>query len=240
MFFVSSSFIEEWQCELNNCIFQLFCQFNFICTPVVPREHYSVGEQQALLNNILINSDDYCGGVITIPVWPPDKINELVKFAIKLSKPVVFADQNPALSENEIPDNVSFVSVNNSDGGELAANSAMETFHDGPLKRVLVLAGYAKQGRQEKFYQVIRDRASQCDILISEDCNHNREQSERVCSRILHELIERDREVNVVFCTCHSYNSGLFRCNVANSRLEWPSCAANNWLRWHLRNAPAY
>ena len=110
---------------------------------------------------VLADADNYMGGLSRISGWPDEQIKELLNFTDQFQRPVVFIDQNPPISEKEIPKNVSFVSVRDLAVACLA-RSRGSIAASGPASCPAILeviAGFAKPNRHETFKQAIRSKA---------------------------------------------------------------------------------
>jgi DNA-binding LacI/PurR family transcriptional regulator len=229
-FFLVSSLTEEWQCELNNCIVQALRARRLTCTLFAPAEYYNIGEQQAIFARLEEDHTQYCGGIVAVSTWPPDKVNELAEWASRFQKPIVFVDQDSAFKVDSVPANIGFVSVNDEEGGELAAIALIDMFDGCALKRILVMASYAKRRRQQKFSEVIHGALEHVEIVISEDNDFNREASERTATRLINESINKKQFIDAIFCTSDSIALG---CLDAISRI-------NNWCECSLPRVVSY
>jgi DNA-binding LacI/PurR family transcriptional regulator len=207
VFLIVSSSTEEWQIELNRRLLQELRRVNLTCSVLVPLEDHFLGEHQALQNEVLADRDDYSGGIIVISGWPHDRFDELMDFATQLSKPVIFVDQNPTTNA-DMPDNVSFVSVNDSAGGELAAKAVLQLARRRPVARIFVMAGFAKHARHESFKREILAVHTNCNIAITTDTNFNRWDSQNIAYRHLADAVTSETPFDVVFCTADSITLG--------------------------------
>jgi DNA-binding LacI/PurR family transcriptional regulator len=222
IFLIAASTTEEWQLALNNHLLLSMRRANLSCTVLVPSEDHFLGEHQALQQEVLATADDYSGGVIIISGWPEERTPELKSFAQLLKKPVVFVDQNPPIGADEdVPWNMCYVSISDSDGGRLAADAALELAHERPVQRIFILSGFAKQKRYEAFRELI-SKGLKCDVVVSEDGKFDRWVSENVAYNKLNDAIKHRQPFDLIFCTADSMTLG---CLDAIDRIQrWHGC----------------
>jgi DNA-binding LacI/PurR family transcriptional regulator len=220
VFLIAASTTEEWQLALNNDLILSMRRSNLSCTVLVPSEDHFLGEHQALQREVLADAEDYSGGIIIISGWPEERTTQLIEFAKRLQKPLVFVDHNPSIdAEKEIPWNMSYVSISDSEGGRLAADAALEIANERPIGRILILSGFAKQKRYEVFRELI-SKSLKCDMVVSEDGKFDRWISENVAYNKLNDALRRRQPFDVIFCTADSMTLG---CLDAIDRIQ----------RWH-------
>lgn len=208
VFLLVAAFMEEWQIELEFEIIQALRNAELSCTILVPAHNYEYGEHQALQREAEADAKNHLGGLVIIPVWGAEKAQELIDFARRLAKPVVFVDQNPPLPNDQIPSNVSYVSVSDAEGGELAADAVLELEGAEAFQRILVMAGPARFNRQNCFDARLRSRLPKCELVISTDGVFNRDVTEKIASELLIRALENRQPFDVVFCTTDSMTVG--------------------------------
>jgi DNA-binding LacI/PurR family transcriptional regulator len=223
VFLIVASTGEEWQLALNNHLLLALRRFKLSCTVLVPAEDHFLGEHQALQDEVRTDAADYSGGIVIISGWPDDRNEELNRFAKDVQKPVVFVDQNPpAGADKTMPWNMSYISINDSEGGRLAAEAALELAAQAPIRRILIISGFAKQERFLAFRTLVSEKLD-CDIVVSEDGKFDRWVSENIAFTELSEAIKIGRPFDLVFCTADSMTLG---CLDAIDRIErWRGCA---------------
>lgn len=221
VFLLVAAFMEEWQVELEFHLLQELRRVGLSCTILVPEESYDFAAHQALQREALQDAKNYLGGLVIIPVWGDERVRALADFTQQLSKPVVFVDQNPPLTVEQIPSNVSYVSVNDSAGGELAAKAVLELTEAQNIRRVLVISGAAKQNRWKRFVAVLKEGLKDCEVVVSEDGKFDRATSETVAYNFLIFALKKN-PFDVVFCTADSMTLG---CLDAIARIDWRGCS---------------
>jgi ABC-type sugar transport system substrate-binding protein len=222
VFLIVASTTEEWQLALNNHLLLALRRHNLSCTVLVPGEDHFLGEHQALQDEVRAEASDYSGGIVVISGWPDERHDALNRFAVDVRKPVVFVDQNPPDgADTKMPWNMSYVSVNDSEGGRLAAEAALELADDRPIRRVLIISGFAKQERFLSFRKTLSEKLS-CEVVVSEDGKFDRWTSENIVFNELGDAIKTGRPFDLVFCTADSMTLG---CLDAIDRIErWRGC----------------
>jgi ABC-type sugar transport system substrate-binding protein len=217
VFLIVASTTEEWQLALNNYLLLALRRFNLSCTVLVPGEDHFLGEHQVLQDEVRAEASEYSGGIVIISGWPDERHDALNRFAIEVQKPVVFVDQNPPDgADKKMPWNMSYVSVNDSEGGRLAAEAALELAEAQPIRRVLIISGFAKQERFLSFRKILSEKLG-CDIVVSEDGKFDRWVSENIVFNELGDAIKIGRPFDLVFCTADSMTLG---CLDAIDRIE--------------------
>lgn len=210
VFLIAGSFNEEWQISLNVQIMHSVQQADLTCAVMVPSEDHSVDQQRVLLRSILNSGDDYLGGFVVCSGWPDHLLAELLKLAEQLSMPVVLIDRNPPIRASRPPPMLGYVSVNDEDGGRLAAEAVVQLAKRRPVKRILVIAGYAKRSRFKSFQKKIKasKALSACEVTVTEDGRFDRWVAENVTYNFLNESIEEARPFDVIFCVADSMTVG--------------------------------
>ena len=207
VFLQIAALTEEWQVELNSKLLQALQTAHLSCNILAPSKNHKLSEERFLQRQVLADADNYMGGLAIISGWPDEQIKELLNFADQFQRPVVFIDQNPPISEKEIPKNVSFVSVRDSAGGLLAAEAVLQLADQRAVRRILVIAGFAKPNRHETFKQAIRSKLG-FDPDLSKRGDFNRETSEHVVLEFLVNGLNENKPFDVVFCTSDSMTLG--------------------------------
>jgi DNA-binding LacI/PurR family transcriptional regulator len=177
---------------------------------LVPSEDHSVVQQRNLLRTITADQTEYLGGMMICSGWPDHLMSELLEVLERLSVPVVLVDRNPPMSIDRIPSNIGYVSVRDAAGGELAANAVLQLSDDSPVRRILVVAGFAKRDRDRAFQAAIKKsrKLKRCEIVITEDGRFDRWVAENLTYNLLSEAIGKNRPFDVVFCTADSMTVG--------------------------------
>jgi DNA-binding LacI/PurR family transcriptional regulator len=209
VFLVAGSFNEEWQISLNFQLMQALQRAGLSSTVLVPSEDHSVDQQRMLLQNVHADGNDYFGGLVICSGWPDEQISELVELAKNLARPVVLVDRNPPAGK-PVPAKVSYVSVNDAEGGALAAEAVLQLSDELPIRRILVVAGFAKHARYTAFQDAIRksNKLTGCEVVITEDGQFDRWISENVTYNLLTDALEKKKPFDVVFCIADSMTLG--------------------------------
>src|SRR5262249_40318478 len=152
---------------LNNDLIQAAQRANFLCTVYVPSEDHVYGEHQALQRSALLNANDYSAGLSIISGWRDDRVAELLDFAERFAKPIVFIDRNPLTSPEKMPANVAYVSVSDAEGGRRAGEALLQLSREDAVKRILVIHGFTKEERVSSFKDTINNKLKGYSILVS-------------------------------------------------------------------------
>lgn len=210
MFLIVGSFNEEWQISLNRYLMQAAQRSDLLCSVLVPFEDHSVEQQRALLQSIEVHATDYVGGIVICSGWPDHLLEELAIIVKRFSIPIVFVDRNPPVPDSEIPPKLTYVSVSDRAGGELAADAVLELADAINMKRILVIAGFAKSKRHEAFKDKLAaaGKLKGCELVIAQDGNFNRWISENVAHNQLSKASEESKPFDAVFCTADSMTVG--------------------------------
>jgi len=137
-------------------------------------------------------------------------MEDLATIVRRFSIPIVFVDRNPPLPDSEIPLKLNYVSVSDRAGGELAADAVLDLVDTIAVKRILVIAGFAKSGRHEAF----RDKLTAgrelkgCELVVTQDGKFDLWISENVAHNLLSEASEQNKPFDMVFCTADSMTLG--------------------------------
>lgn len=212
IFLITANFSQEWQVELENNIILHAHKSGYSCAVLAPTQPNNLGEQEALLRDVLFGHRRYGGGLLIVA-----KLNDRITEIIKESRiPIVVVDANPP--ENELANcrHVSFVSVDDAAGGKLAATAVMRDFKE--LSRVFVLAGPAKHRRHYVFRDEIKAKFPKCEVVINEWGDFNRSSAEKVALSKLQSEIDSGRGFDAIFCTTDSMTLG---CWDALNRIKW-------------------
>lgn len=218
IFLVVSGFREEWQIELNFHLLRLLRQSDLHCDIFCPLEDTSLAEQRIIRRDLLNNVGSYRGGLMISPIFPDRQMHEVNDFARRLALPLVFIDQNPPMDRDQMPQNISWVSVSDSQGGKLAADAAHALAQKRPVRRVLVVAGPAKHQRQEVFRREFLNYSPDCEMFITEDGGFKRQLAENLVHGEILDAISSKRPYDLVFCTADSMTLG---CLDALARVNW-------------------
>lgn len=210
VFLIVGSFNEEWQVSLNFQLMQALQQSELLCTMMVPSEDHSVEQQRNFLQSIVDGESDYLGGLVICSGWPDELMQELLALVKRLELPIVLIDRNPPKGLSPIPPNLSYVSVNDDRGGQLAADAVLQLAEDLRIRRILVIAGYAKRARYRAFQRKIRTskKLKGCEVIITEDGRFDRWVAENVAYNFLTEANERRKPFDVIFCIADSMTIG--------------------------------
>jgi ABC-type sugar transport system substrate-binding protein len=198
---------EEWQVELNYRILQSLRRARLLPIVFSPSESHTLSERQELLSDILVDAKEFAGGLAVVPGWPSNRFDELMRFATRFAKPVVFIDQNPSASAN-MPANARFVSVKDQAGGRLAAEAALEIASARSIARVLTVNGFAKQGRVDAFIASIKRKIPRLEITVSEDGFYDRDVTAQLTNVMFGQALLEQRPFDLVFCAADSMTLG--------------------------------
>src|SRR5262249_8337515 len=124
-------------------------------------------------------------------------------------KPVVFIDRNPPIASEDMPSNVAYVSVSDSDGGRCAAEAVLQLSREHPVKRILVMHGFTKEKRVQAFEETVKNNLK-CSIVVSEDGKFDRWISENVAYNLLTNALKEDEPFDTIYCTSDSMTMGCF------------------------------
>jgi ABC-type sugar transport system substrate-binding protein len=222
IFLIIGSFNEEWQISLNYHLMRAAQRVGLACSVLVPSEDHSVGEQTALLKYTLADGNDYVGGILICSGWSDPLVTNLLATVQRLPIPLILVDRNPPAGLSRIPSKLSYVSVSDVDGGKLAADAVLELAEDVPVKRILIIAGYAKHARHKSFQKSIAKNLPSCEMQVRKDGRFDRWISENIAYNCLTEAIKRRKPIDVIFCTADSMTLG---CLDAIERVTWGRCA---------------
>jgi ABC-type sugar transport system substrate-binding protein len=215
---IVGSFNEEWQISLNYQIMRAAQRFGLSCSVLVPSEDHSIAEQTVLLQSALADAKDYFGGILICSGWPDPLVKKLLTIMRRLPLPVVLVDRNPPAGLSRIPPQLSYVSVSDAKGGKVAADAVLHLAQHSRVKRILVIAGFAKHGRHKSFRRKISEKLPECEMDIRKEGKFDRWVSENVAYSRLTEAIKHKRPFDVVFCTADSMTLG---CLDAIERITW-------------------
>lgn len=173
-------------------------------------DSHAAKQQLRLLRSIQAESGDYLGGVVICSGWPDHLLQELIAVVAQLSLPVILVDRNPPPGSPNLAPKLSYVCVNDAAGGELAAEAVMQLSEESPIKRILVIAGFAKLERYRSFRRRIKSskRLRGCEIIITEDGKFDRWVAESITYNLVTEAIERHRPFDIIFCIADSMTLG--------------------------------
>jgi ABC-type sugar transport system substrate-binding protein len=210
IFLIVGSFNEEWQIALNLNLMHAAQRADVLCSVLVPFEDHSFEQQRDLLKAVHSNAADYVGGVIICSGWPDHLIKELGAIVRQFPIPVIFVDRNPPILGPEIPPNAAYVSVNDETGGALAAAAVLNLAAAHSIKRILVMAGFAKSRRHESFQQklIMSGKLRGSEIVITQDGKFDRWISENIAYNRLAQARRERKPFDVVFCTADSMTLG--------------------------------
>jgi ABC-type sugar transport system substrate-binding protein len=219
VFLIVGSFNEEWQVSLNFQIMQAVQRAEMSCTVLVPTEDHSTDQQRSLLQHVQTDGrGDYLGGFVICSGWPDARMQELTDRVARLSSPIVLVDRNPPDDGKPIPPKISYVSVNDAEGGKLASEAVSGLAEEAPVRRVLVVAGYAKQARHRSFIAQVKNRLA-CEVVLTEGGKFDRWVSENISFNLLTDALKTHKPFDVAFCTADSMTLG---CLDAIARIdEW-------------------
>ncbi len=210
VFLIVGSFNEEWQNSLNVQILQAVQRAEMSCTVLVSTEDHSVDQQRGLLQYVEGGDrGDYLGGFVVCSGWPDARMNELTALVARLSSPIVLVDRNPP-DDKPVPPKISYVSVNDNAGGELAGDAMVSLADEAPVRRILVVAGYAKHARHRSFLKRIKasDRLAACEVVVTEDGKFDRWISENIVYNLLSGALKKNKPFDAVFCTADAMTLG--------------------------------
>jgi ABC-type sugar transport system substrate-binding protein len=222
VFLIVGSFNEEWQISLNYQLMRASQRFGLSCSVLVPSEDYSVAEQTTLLQSALADGNDYFGGILVCSGWSDPLVKNLLAIMRHLPLPVILVDRNPPAGLSRIPPKLSYVSVSDAEGGKLAADAVLQLVQHSRVKRILVIAGFAKHGRHKSFQKKISKTLPHCEMDVRKEGQFDRWVSENVAYNRLTEAIKDKKPFDVVFCTADSMTLG---CLDAIERVTWDAFA---------------
>lgn len=199
VFLIVGSFNEEWQISLNYQLMRASQRFGLSCSVLVPSEDYSVAEQTTLLQSALADGNDYFGGILVCSGWPDPLVKNLLAIMRHLPLPVILVDRNPPAGLSRIPPKLSYVSVSDAEGGKLAADAVLQLVQHSRVKRILVIAGFAKHGRHKSFQKKISKTLPHCEMDVRKEGQFDRWVSENVAYNRLTEAIKDKKPFDVVF-----------------------------------------
>jgi DNA-binding LacI/PurR family transcriptional regulator len=227
VFLIVGSFNEEWQISLNFQLMQAVQRADLSCTVLVPTEDHTVDQQRKLLEGIQADGGDYLGGLMICSGWPDHLMAKLLDLVTQKSLPVVLIDRNPPPELADIPAKISYVSVSDAAGGQLAADAVLELLDGAPIRRILVVAGFAKRNRHDSFHKRIKSskKLSGCEVVVTEDGKFDRWIAENVTFNLLSDALKAKKPFEVIFCTADSMTVG---CLDAIARIP----------RWGRRSKP--
>jgi len=210
IFLIVGSFTEEWQISLNRDLIQAAQRSDLLCSVLVPFEDHSVEQQRSLLQSIEVHATDYVGGIVVCSGWPDHLMEELAVIVKRLSIPIVLVDRNPPVRDSEILPKLSYVSVSDQAGGELAADAILQLTETIAVKRILVIAGFAKSRRHEAFQDGLAaaGKLKGCELVVTQDGKFDRWISENVAHNQLSMASEESKPFDAVFCTADSMTLG--------------------------------
>jgi ABC-type sugar transport system substrate-binding protein len=210
IFLIVGSFTEEWQISLNRDLIQAAQRADLLCSVLVPFEDHSVEQQRTLLQSIELHGTDYVGGIVVCSGWPDHLMEELAVIVRRLSIPIVFVDRNPPVPDSEILPKLTYVSVSDQAGGELAADAILELTDTIAVKRILVIAGFAKSRRHEAFRSKLytAETLKGCELVVSQDGKFDRWVSENLAHNQLFKASAESKPFDAVFCTADSMTLG--------------------------------
>ena len=202
-----ASYTEEWQDELNYYIIQALQSSNFTSTIFAPGRSYATQEGDYLMSDIISTAENYGGGILIIPTYSDEAIQNIVEFAESFRKPLVCADRAPPTGI-KLPENLCFVSVSDVAGGRLAAEAILDLSRQQSVERILVIAGLTKHDRHKTFSATVRSYLPSSQITVSEDGEFNRIVSSQVAERLLLEAIGIGKPFDAIFSTANSMTLG--------------------------------
>jgi ABC-type sugar transport system substrate-binding protein len=126
------------------------------------------------------------------------------------SSPIVLLDRNPPAGGKPVPAKISYVSVNDAVGGELAAEAVLQLANEAPIRRILVVAGFAKHNRHKAFQDRIKrsNQLTGCEILVTEDGRFDRWVSENIVFDLISDALAKNKPFDAIFCTADSMTVG--------------------------------
>jgi ABC-type sugar transport system substrate-binding protein len=137
-------------------------------------------------------------------------MEELAVVVKQLSIPIAFVDRNPPVPDSEILPKLTYVSVSDKAGGELAADAVLDLTNTIAVKRILVIAGFAKSRRHEAFRNrlVTAETLKGCELVVTQDGKFDRWIAENVAHNHLSTASEESKPFDAVFCTADSMTLG--------------------------------
>ena len=142
--------------------------------------------------------------------WPDHLMAKLLDLVTQKSLPVVLIDRNPPPELADIPAKISYVSVSDAAGGQLAADAVLELLDGAPIRRILVVAGFANRNRHDSFHKRIKSskKLSGCEVVVTEDGKFDRWIAENVTFNLLSDALKAKKPFEVIFCTADSMTVG--------------------------------
>jgi DNA-binding LacI/PurR family transcriptional regulator len=208
VFFIAAAFMEEWQLELQQNLILAVREEGYSCSIFLPSQTYAWDEHLRAQDEIKRTANDYSGGFVSIPAWGKEKETELMMFATAIDKPIVFLDQNPAIAGADIPRNVSFVAMSDTEGGRIGARAAVQLLGKKKRAKVLVLTGTAKAQRHEQFLRELEAAQIIVESIICKDAGWNRATSQKRAEQHLKAALKNHSSIDLIFCTGDSMTLG--------------------------------
>jgi ABC-type sugar transport system substrate-binding protein len=168
----------------------------------IPDKDYSATGQSHHLRSILAQRDQFIGGLV-VPVEFERTRHELVRFCEKFVRPVVMMDVEPFGDERDYPPNTAFVGYDAGGLGECAAGWVVSQLAvAGECEPIILVVGSRGQRkRQQRFVEVIKNKAPTARVIVHDDGEFARMRARRVVGRCLRELRGEGRVPTVIFCT---------------------------------------
>jgi ABC-type sugar transport system substrate-binding protein len=211
IFVLLAAFKEEFQMELNYYLLKIGRESGLFLQVYCPRQEFDDADYRVGLADIKANVSQYCGGIVVASKFADDKFDELEQFASQIHLPVIFVDHIPPYgggesSPGQPSGNVRWVTVNDTSGGEKAAE-AVNDLGTKP-ERILVIAGPAKADRQNSFKAAVVRRWPDCSIVITTDGQFNRERARSITRMLVKKSLENNKHYDIIFCTSDSMTLG--------------------------------
>ncbi len=207
VFLIVGSFNEEWQVALNSQVIQAVQRAEMSCTVLVPTEDHSTDQQRSLLEQVQTGDGGYLGGLVICSGWPDGRMEELTELVARLSSPIVLVDRNPPDDGRPIPPKISYVSVSDAEGGKLAGEAVSGLAEEAPVRRALVVAGYAKSARHQSFIAHVKEHLG-CEVVLTEGGKFDRWVAENISFTLLSDALKKHKPFDVAFCTADSMTLG--------------------------------
>jgi ABC-type sugar transport system substrate-binding protein len=218
IFFVIAALTEEWQLELEQHLLNELRHNELEPTVFVPIGNYLAVEQDNHFREILRHKDDYAGGLV-VSMFPEKRSAKLLSFASEFNKPVVFIDNVSFESDTKYLPHVGYVGTSAKEGGKLAAQAVVECSEEIKIQRILVIAGTTQLARQNTFKQIVIENMPDCEIVIDEDGNFDRETSRLVTLLRIKDSLRRKAPFQLIFCTTDSMTLGCL--DALNQISDW-------------------
>ncbi|HWY19838.1 MAG TPA: sugar ABC transporter substrate-binding protein [Candidatus Acidoferrum sp.] len=168
----------------------------------LPERDYDPTAQGLHFEEIIDQMHDFAGGIV-VPVEAHLRRKEILGFASRVGKPVVFVDAQPFQNEADYPPNTCFVGFDNSLGGQCAAEAVVKLLRDKgvTVPNVLVIGSNVQTERQQSFIQDLKRTFPSAKIELNEDGRFMREDAQQIARSFLEDSRHSGLHYDAIFCT---------------------------------------